>query len=84
VIKDVPAETCSNCHEPFMTGKVTDRVSSLLQQLKALHNCSQTPRLRRSSGKRARPKTPTAAVGKKRGRLWKANLFWKACARIGF
>jgi YgiT-type zinc finger domain-containing protein len=38
VIKDVPAEICSNCHEPFMAGKVTDRVSSLLRQLKALRS----------------------------------------------
>jgi len=38
VIKNVPAEICSNCHEPFMNGRVTDRVTELLQQLKALHS----------------------------------------------
>ena len=36
VIRDVPAEACANCHEPFMTGKVTDRVADLLKQLHSL------------------------------------------------
>jgi len=38
VVKEVPAEICSDCHEPFVTGKVADRVSALLRQLKTLHS----------------------------------------------
>jgi YgiT-type zinc finger domain-containing protein len=30
VIKDVPAEVCRSCHEPFMAGSVTDRLMELL------------------------------------------------------
>ena len=36
VIKHVPAEICQNCHEPFVVGKVTDRVTELLSQLRTL------------------------------------------------
>lgn len=36
VIKGVPAETCGDCHEPFISGKVTDEVMTLLSQLKRL------------------------------------------------
>jgi YgiT-type zinc finger domain-containing protein len=36
VIKDVPAEVCVSCHEPYVTGKVTDRVVDLLRQLRSL------------------------------------------------
>ena len=36
VIKDVPAEICANCHEPYLTGQVTDRVVELLRQLRSL------------------------------------------------
>ena len=36
VIKGVPSETCGDCHEPFMSGKVTDDVMALLSQLKRL------------------------------------------------
>lgn len=36
VIKDVPAEICSSCHEPYMTGKVTDRITVLLNRLRSL------------------------------------------------
>ena len=36
VIKSVPAEICVDCHEPFVTGRVTDHVTTLLRQLKAL------------------------------------------------
>jgi YgiT-type zinc finger domain-containing protein len=36
VIKDVPAEICANCHEPYLTGEVTDRVVELLRQLRSL------------------------------------------------
>ncbi len=38
VIKGVPAEVCSNCHEPFVAGRVTDQVSALLRQLKSLRS----------------------------------------------
>lgn len=34
VIKDVPAEICHSCHEPYMTGRVTDRITNLLNQLR--------------------------------------------------
>ena len=36
VIKDVPAEVCASCHESYMTGEVTDRVTALLKQLRSL------------------------------------------------
>ena len=36
VIKDVPAEVCASCHESYMTGEVTDRVTDLLRQLRSL------------------------------------------------
>ena len=36
VIKDVPAEVCASCHEFYMTGEVTDRVTELLRQLRSL------------------------------------------------
>ena len=36
VIKQVPAEICSDCHEPFMAGYATDEVMSLLNQLRKL------------------------------------------------
>ena len=36
LIKGVPAEICQNCREPYTTGKVTDRIASLLSQMRAL------------------------------------------------
>jgi YgiT-type zinc finger domain-containing protein len=36
IIKEVPAEVCASCHEPFMTGEVTDRVTELLKELRNL------------------------------------------------
>lgn len=36
VVKDVPAEICSSCNEPYITGKVTDRITGLLNQLRSL------------------------------------------------
>jgi YgiT-type zinc finger domain-containing protein len=36
IIKGVPAEKCGDCHEPFMSGKTTDDVMALLNQLKRL------------------------------------------------
>jgi YgiT-type zinc finger domain-containing protein len=36
VIKDVPAEVCASCHESYMTGEVTDRLTALLKQLHSL------------------------------------------------
>lgn len=35
VVKGVPAEVCTSCHEPLMTGKVTDELTYLLRQLRA-------------------------------------------------
>jgi len=37
LIKEVPAEICHSCHEPYMAGKVTDRITDLLNQLRAVH-----------------------------------------------
>jgi YgiT-type zinc finger domain-containing protein len=36
LIKNVPAEICSSCHEPYTTGKVTDRIVGLLNPLRTL------------------------------------------------
>ncbi|HDN81041.1 MAG TPA: type II toxin-antitoxin system MqsA family antitoxin [Chloroflexi bacterium] len=36
VVKDVPAEVCRNCHEPFFTGEVTDKILELVKQLRPL------------------------------------------------
>ncbi len=36
VVKDVPAESCRSCHEPYVSGKVTDKLTKLLSQIKAL------------------------------------------------
>jgi YgiT-type zinc finger domain-containing protein len=36
VVKEVPAEVCGSCHEPFMTGEVTDRLTQLLKELRHL------------------------------------------------
>jgi YgiT-type zinc finger domain-containing protein len=43
VIKDVPAEMCASCHEPFMTGKVTDRVTDLLKSEVSVVSYSPIP-----------------------------------------
>ncbi|MBS1253680.1 MAG: hypothetical protein MAG451_02733 [Anaerolineales bacterium] len=37
IVRDVPAEICRNCKEPYMTGAVTDRITQLLRQLRTLH-----------------------------------------------
>ncbi len=36
VVKNVPAQVCTNCHEPYMSGKVTDKLTSLVNQLRTL------------------------------------------------
>ncbi len=36
VVKNVPAEICLDCHEPFVKGKETDQVLTLLKHLKSL------------------------------------------------
>lgn len=36
VVEDVPAEICSSCHEPYMTDRVTDRITDLLNSVCAL------------------------------------------------
>jgi YgiT-type zinc finger domain-containing protein len=38
VIKNVPAEICGDCREPFTSGKVTDHLVMLVEQLKELHS----------------------------------------------
>lgn len=38
VIKGVPAEICTNCHEPFVAGQAADQIATLLRQLKALRS----------------------------------------------
>ncbi|MCI0830946.1 MAG: type II toxin-antitoxin system MqsA family antitoxin [Chloroflexi bacterium] len=38
VVKDVPAESCRSCHEPYVSGKVTDKLTKLLTRLKMLKN----------------------------------------------
>ncbi len=37
LVKDVPAQVCNSCHEPYMTGKVTDRLTNLLNQVRPFH-----------------------------------------------
>jgi YgiT-type zinc finger domain-containing protein len=34
LVKNVPAEICTSCHEPYMTGKVTDQITNLLSPLR--------------------------------------------------
>jgi len=36
VVKDVPAEVCASCHESYVTGWVTDRLTEVLRQLRSL------------------------------------------------
>ena len=36
VIKKVPAEVCTSCHEPFLSGAVTDQVTERLRQVQSL------------------------------------------------
>jgi len=36
VVKDVPAESCRSCPEPYVSGKVTDKLTNLLTRLKGL------------------------------------------------
>lgn len=36
VVKDVPAEICLDCHEPYVSGNATDQVLTLLKHLKSL------------------------------------------------
>jgi YgiT-type zinc finger domain-containing protein len=36
IIKGVPAEVYASCHESYMTGEVTDRLTELLRQLRSL------------------------------------------------
>ncbi|NOZ05211.1 MAG: type II toxin-antitoxin system MqsA family antitoxin [Chloroflexi bacterium] len=34
LIRNVPAKICRSCHEPYVVGKVTDRITDLLNQLR--------------------------------------------------
>jgi YgiT-type zinc finger domain-containing protein len=36
LVKEVPAEICQSCHEPYMIGAVADRVVRLLGQLRRM------------------------------------------------
>lgn len=36
LIKNVPAQICSSCHEPYTSGSVTDRVIRMLKPLRHL------------------------------------------------
>jgi YgiT-type zinc finger domain-containing protein len=36
VVKDVPAEVCRNCGEPYLSGAATDRLLSLLERFAKL------------------------------------------------
>ena len=36
LVKDVPAEICASCREPYLTGQVTDRIIGLLNPLRDL------------------------------------------------
>ncbi|MCX8068141.1 MAG: type II toxin-antitoxin system MqsA family antitoxin [Anaerolineae bacterium] len=36
LIKNVPAEICSSCHEPYTPGPVTDRIIGMLKPLRDL------------------------------------------------
>jgi YgiT-type zinc finger domain-containing protein len=38
VIKDVPAEICSDCGEAYMKSSVVDKVESVLDKLEELHS----------------------------------------------
>ncbi|MEW5719195.1 MAG: type II toxin-antitoxin system MqsA family antitoxin [Chloroflexota bacterium] len=37
LVKQVPAQICDNCHEPFTIGVVTDRLVNLVRRVKDLH-----------------------------------------------
>jgi YgiT-type zinc finger domain-containing protein len=37
VIKNVPAEICSDCGEAYMKSSVVDKIESLLDRVEALH-----------------------------------------------
>jgi YgiT-type zinc finger domain-containing protein len=37
VVKDVPAEVCDSCREPYPAGDAVDRITELLRQLRHLH-----------------------------------------------
>jgi YgiT-type zinc finger domain-containing protein len=34
LVKEVPAEICTSCHEPYTTGEVTDKITALLNRLR--------------------------------------------------
>lgn len=36
VIKEVPAEVCGDCQEPFMTGVATDKIMAILSRFEPL------------------------------------------------
>jgi YgiT-type zinc finger domain-containing protein len=38
VVKNVPAEICTDCREAYTSGAVTDQLVTMLQKLKGLHS----------------------------------------------
>ena len=38
VVKNVPAEICLDCHEPFVIGKATDQILAILKHVKSLRS----------------------------------------------
>lgn len=36
LVKNVPGEICSNCNEPYASGRVTDQIVNLLSPLRTL------------------------------------------------
>lgn len=36
LVKQVPAQICGSCREPFMTGQVTDQLAALVRRVKDL------------------------------------------------
>ena len=36
LVKEVPAEVCNSCREPYVAGNVTDRLTHVLDQLRSI------------------------------------------------
>ncbi|RMF31950.1 MAG: type II toxin-antitoxin system MqsA family antitoxin [Chloroflexi bacterium] len=36
LVKEVPAEVCQSCHEPYLTGQAVDHITDLLNRLRGL------------------------------------------------
>jgi YgiT-type zinc finger domain-containing protein len=63
VVKDVPAEICAECDEPFLAGVATDEVLRLLTGLRSLNTeVSVLTYPRAAHGRQVEPNAATAAV----------------------